>query len=47
MEEGGRSFRILTGIPTGNRSLEWSSRKLEDNIRVDSKINMSVRGFVS
>ena len=34
--EGGRSaFKILTGKPTGNRTLGRPRRRWEDNIRID------------
>ena len=37
-KEGGRSpFKIVTGKPTGKRPLGRSSRRLEDNIRIDFK----------
>ena len=35
MEEGRSAFKILTGKPTGNRSLGRSRRRWEDNIRMD------------
>ena len=35
MEEGKSAFKILTGKPTGNRSLERPRRRWEDNIRMD------------
>ena len=35
MEEGRSAFKILTGKPTGKRSLGIPSRRWEDNIRKD------------
>ena len=35
MEEGGTAFKVLTGKPTGKRSLGTPRRKWEDNIRMD------------
>ena len=35
MEEGRSAFRILTGKPTGKRSLGRPRRRWEDNIRMD------------
>ena len=35
MEEGRSAFKILTGKPTGKRSLGRPSRRWEDNIRMD------------
>ena len=34
MEEGRSAFKILTGKPTGKRSLERPRRRWEDNIRI-------------
>ena len=34
MEEGRSAFKILTGTPTGKRSLRRPSRRWEDNIRM-------------
>ena len=34
MEEGRSAFKILTGEPTGKRSLGRSRRRCEDNIRM-------------
>ena len=34
MEKGRSSFNILTGKPTGKRSLEMPRRRWEDNIRM-------------
>ena len=35
MEEGRSAFKILTGKPTGKRSLGRPRRRREDNIRMD------------
>ena len=35
MEEGSSTFKILTGKPTGKRSLGRPRRRWEDNIRKD------------
>ena len=35
MEEGRSAFKILTGKPTGKRSLDKPRRRWEDNIRMD------------
>ena len=35
MEEGKRTFKILTGKPTGKRPLGTSRRRWEDKIRMD------------
>ena len=35
MEEGRSAFKILTGKPTGKRSLGRPRRRWEDNIRMD------------
>ena len=37
MEEGSSAFKILTGKPTGKRSLGRPRRRWEDNIRTDFK----------
>ena len=37
MEEGRRSFNILTGTPTGNRPLGRPRRRWDDNIRINFK----------
>ena len=39
MEAGRSAFKILTGTPTGNRTLGRPRRRLEDNIRMDLKKN--------
>ena len=35
MEEGWSAFKVLTGEPTGKRTLGRSRRRWEDNIRMD------------
>ena len=35
MEEGRGAFKMLTGKPKGKRPLRRSSRRWEDNIRMD------------
>ena len=35
MEEGRSAFKILTGKPTGKRSLGWPRLSWADNIRLD------------
>ena len=35
MEEGRSAFKMLTGIPTGNRPLGRPWRRWEDNIRME------------
>ena len=45
MEEGRSAFKILTGKPTGKRSLGRPRHRLEDNIRMDLEeigINASI-----
>ena len=37
MEEGRSAFKILTGKPTGKRTLERLKRRWEGNIRMDLK----------
>ena len=37
MEEGRSAFKILTGKPTGRRSLGRSRCRWEDNIRIELK----------
>ena len=39
MEKGRSAFKILTGTPTGNRSLGRSMRRWENNIRMDLEKN--------
>ena len=47
MEEGRSAFKILTGIPTGKRSLGRPRRRWEDNIRVDlEEIDINTRNWV-
>ena len=47
MEEGRSAFIILTGKPTGKRSLGRPRRKWEDNIRMDLKeIGIITRSLV-
>ena len=47
MEEGRSAFKILTGKPTGNRTLGRPRRKSEDNIRMDLKeIGIHMRNWV-
>ena len=35
MEEDRSAFKILTGKPSGKRTLGWPRRRWEDNIRMD------------
>ena len=35
MEEGRGVFKILTGKPTGKRTLGWPRRRREENIKID------------
>ena len=47
MEDGRSAFKILTGYPTGKRSLGRPRRRWEDNIRVDlGKIGISAGNWV-
>ena len=47
MEEGRRAFKILTGKPTGKRSLGRPRSRREDNIRMDLKeIGIDTRNWV-
>ena len=47
MEEGRRSFKILTGNPTGKRRLGRPRRGWEENIRMDLKeIVINTRNWV-
>ena len=47
LEEGRSPFKVLTGKPTGKRSLERLIRRWEDNIRMDlTKIGVSTRNWV-
>ena len=44
--EGGRSvFKILAGIPAGKRPLGMPRHRWEDNIRINLKENLSIRGI--
>ena len=47
MEEGRNSFKILTGTPTGKRSLGMPRRRWEDSIGIDFKeIDINTRNWV-
>ena len=47
MEEGRSAFELLTGIPTGNRSLWRPRRRREDNIGMDlEEIGINARNWV-
>jgi hypothetical protein len=47
MEEGRSAFKILTGKPTGMRSLGRPRRRWEDNIRMDlEEIGINARNWV-
>ena len=47
MEEGRSAFKILTGKPTGKRSLGRPRRRWEDNIRMDlEEIGINVGNWV-
>ena len=47
MEEGRSAFKILTGKPTGNRSIGRPRHRWEDNIRMDIKeISINMRYWV-
>jgi hypothetical protein len=45
MEEGRSAFRILTDTCIGKRSLGRPRRRWEDNIRMDIKEIVSIRGI--
>ena len=45
MEEGRSAFKILTAKPTGKRPLGRPRRRWEDNIRMDLKEKVSIRGI--
>ena len=45
MEEGRSAFKILTGIAAGKRLIVRPRRRWEDNIRMDLKEIVSVRGI--
>ena len=48
MEEGSSTFKILTGTPTGKRSLGSPRHRYEDNIRMDLKyIVIRTRNWVA
>ena len=42
MEEGGNTFTILTGKPTGNSPLGRPRRRWEDNIRMDLWLRIGI-----
>ena len=47
MKEGRSAFKILIGIPTGNRYSRWPRCRWEDNIRMDLKeIGINMRNWV-
>ena len=47
MEEGRSAFKILTGKPTGNRSLGRPRGRWEDNIKMDfTEIGINTRKWV-
>ena len=47
MEEGRNAFKILTGMPAGNRLLGRPRRRWEDNIRMHLKeIDINTRNWV-
>ena len=45
MEEGRSAFKILTGNPTGKRLLGGPRSRLDENIRMDLKKLISMRGM--
>ena len=45
MEECSSTFKILTGTPAGERPLGRTRRRWEDNIRMDLKHIVSIRGI--
>ena len=45
MEEGRCAFKILTGKPTGKRTLGRPRRRWEDNIRMDLEEIGIIRGI--
>ena len=48
MEEGRRSFKILTGTPAGKRPLGRPRHRWEENIRMDLKeIGINTRKWVN
>jgi len=47
MEEGMRTFKIITGKPTGKRPLRRPRRRRENNIRMDlEEIGIRVIGLI-
>ena len=47
MEEGGSTFKLFTGTPTGKRPLGRPRRRWEDNIRMDLKeMGINTRNWV-
>jgi len=47
MEEGRRTFKIITGKPTGKRPLRRPRRRRENNIRMDlEEIGIRVIGLI-
>ena len=47
MEDDGSVFKILTGKPTGKRTLRMPRRRWEDNIRIDlKKIGINMRNWI-
>ena len=47
MEKGRRALKILTGKPTGKRSLGWPRRRWEGNIRMHlEEIGINTRSWV-
>ena len=45
MKEDRNAFKILTGKPTGKRPLGRPRRRWEDDIRMDLKREVSMRGI--
>ena len=45
MKEGRSAFKILTGKPTGKRPLGRPRCRWEDNIRMNLKKSVSIRGI--
>ena len=46
MEEGRSAFKNLTGTPTGKRPLGRPRRRWVENVRMDLKEIVSIRGIV-
>ena len=47
MEEGSSAFKILSGKPTGKRTLRKPRRRWDDNIKMDLKeISSNTRNWV-